>query len=127
MKKKLLFINLLKLLSWSWVADFKGFLTVFFVLYSIPSSNKTGRECFLQTSRVKWGCDVKNKWCNRQPLARWELEVLTFKLSSDKGNMWLITKVSLKILFRDTFVSLDRGNVPVNSKTAHAPSPSSEL
>lgn len=53
--------------------------------------------------KSKWGCDVKNKWCNRQPLARWELEVLIFKLSSDKGNMWLITKVSLKILFSDTF------------------------
>ena len=77
--------------------------------------------------KSKWGCDVKYKWCNRQPLGRWELEVLTFKLSSDKGNMWLITKVSFKILFSDTFVNLDGGNVPVNSKTAHAPSPSSEL
>ena len=76
--------------------------------------------------KSKWGCDVKNKWCNRQPLGRWELEVLTFKLSSE-GNMWLITKVSLKILFSDTFVNLDGGNVPVNSKTAHAPFPSSEL
>ena len=53
--------------------------------------------------KSKWGCDVKNKWCNRQPLGRWELEVLIFKLSSDKGNMWLITKVSLKILFSDAF------------------------
>ena len=77
--------------------------------------------------KSKWGCDVKNKWCNRQPLGRWELEVLTFKLSNNKGNMWLITKVSLKILFSNTFVNLDGGNVPVNSKTAHTPYPSSEL
>ena len=71
--------------------------------------------------KSKWGCDVKNKWCNRQPLARWELEVLTFKLSSDKGNMWLITKVSLKILFSDTFVSLDGGNVPGQFKNRPHP------
>lgn len=71
--------------------------------------------------KSKWGYDVKNKWCNKQPLARWELEVLTFMLFSDKGNMWLITKVSLKILFSDTFVSLDEGNVPVNSKPPKAP------
>lgn len=71
--------------------------------------------------KSKWGCDVKNKWCNRQPLGRWELEVLTFKLSSDKGNMWLITKVSLKILFSNTFVNLDGGNVPGQFKNRPHP------
>ena len=71
--------------------------------------------------KSKWGCDVKNKWCNRQPLGRWELEVLTFKLSSDKGNLWLITKVSLKILFSDTFVNLDGGNVPCQFKNRPRP------
>ena len=76
--------------------------------------------------KSKWGCVEKDKWCNRQPFAQWELGVLTFKLSSDKGHMWLITKVSLKILFSDTFVNLDGGNVTVNSQTTHA-SPSSEL